>query len=165
MTGKGNYTGTVNDTFTIKYYDGEVTPLYNGINVIAQWYNSDVAISAVGYTVSETLDGTFKGSVSIGGEGLDVSRTLYFKQNGTGYITDGKLVTVNIDKTAPSFDAEDDGITIDSNRWNTLLNNLTFGIFFKDTKTVTIHATDTAVESAVPSGVARYYYYMDTTGS
>lgn len=165
VTGKGNYTGTVNDTFTIKYYDGEVTPLYNGINAIAQWYNSDVAISAVGYTVSETLDGTFKGSVSIGGEGLDVSRTLYFKQNGTGYITDGKLVTVNIDKTAPSFDAEDDGITIDSNRWNTLLNNLTFGIFFKDTKTVTIHATDTAMDSAVPSGVARYYYYMDTTGS
>ena len=33
-------------------------------------------------------------------------------------------------------------ISLDTNEWKTLLNTITFGLFFKDTQTVTITATD-----------------------
>ncbi|MDD2970393.1 MAG: MBG domain-containing protein, partial [Lachnospiraceae bacterium] len=77
----------------------------------------------------------------------------------TGYITDGKAITVKIDKTAPMFSGENDGITINTNHWKTFLNTITFGKFFHETKTVNISATDNI------SDVLSCYYYIDTTGS
>ena len=117
-----------------------------------------MAITADGYTVSDSMDGTYAESYLLSGEGA-VNKTLYFKQNGTGYITDGKTITVNIDKTAPLFLAETDGININDNSWKGFLNQITFGHFFKENKDVNIAATDSG------SGVAKYYYYIDTTGS
>ena len=143
---------------TISSYDGTVAPAYNGNTTKAEWYSADVAITADGYTVSDSMDGTYAESYLLSGEGA-VNKTLYFKQNGTGYITDGKTITVNIDKTAPLFLAETDGININDNSWKGFLNQITFGHFFKENKDVNIAATDSG------SGVAKYYYYIDTTGS
>jgi len=170
ITGMGNYTGSTSAEFTIKYYDGAVTVLYNGAAEKTEWYNRNVEISAQsqqrtsGYQVSDDINGTWADTFTISTEG-NITKQLYFKQNGTGYITDGKTISVNIDKTVPTFDGQEDGISIDTHRWYTLLNRLTFGIFFKETKEVTIHATDAGVEGAVPSQVAAYYYYVDTTGN
>jgi len=143
---------------TIGSYDGTVTVAYNGSTTKADWYTGDVQISADGYTVSDSADGTYAESYLLSGEG-EVSKTLYFKQNATGYITDGKSVSVSIDKTAPAFSADTDGITISDNNWKGFLNNITFGHFFKENKDVSISATDSG------SGVSKYYYYIDTTGS
>ena len=46
----------------------------------------------------------------------------------------GELLT---DSTAPTGD-----ITVGTNKWNSFLNTITFGLFFKDTQSVTITATD-----------------------
>jgi len=143
---------------TISSYDGAVTFAYNGSTTKAAWYSADVAITADGYTVSDSIDGTYAESYLLSGEGA-VSKTLYFKQDGTGYITDGKTISVNIDKIAPAFSGETDGIAISNNSWKQFLNNITFGKFFTDTKDGSISATDSG------SGVAKYYYYIDTSGS
>ncbi len=37
-------------------------------------------------------------------------------------------------------------ITVDKSKWNTFFNNITFGLFFRDTQTVTITATDNSGE-------------------
>ena len=153
-----NYTGSVTAEFPIGYYDGAVTPLYNGEETPATWYNSDVAISAEGYTVSATVDGEYTDSVALTGEGISTGKTLYFKQDGTGYITDGMDVYADIDRTAPYY-AEGQGISIQTHTWNTLLNKITFGILFKETQEVIIDATDDL------SGTEKYYYYIDKSGS
>lgn len=59
-------------------------------------------------------------------------------------------VSVNItDTTAPTGE-----IAIDTNKWHEFLNNITFGLFFKDTQSVTITAED------LGSGVQRIAYYI-----
>ena len=40
-------------------------------------------------------------------------------------------------------------ISLDTNEWKTLLNTITFGLFFKDTQTVTINAADNSGETVV----------------
>ncbi|MBQ7777228.1 MAG: Cna B-type domain-containing protein [Lachnospiraceae bacterium] len=154
-----NYTGTASTCFMIAPYDGEVKMLYNGSETAEAWYNTDVAISAEGYTVSESITGPYTEQVVISEEGRELNKTLYFKQDGTGYITSEYPVVVNIDKTAPTFNGEGLGISIEDRFWNTLLNKITFGVFFNETKLVSISATDAF------SGVESYYYYVDTTGN
>lgn len=154
VTGKGNYTGTVTKKFNIEYYNGMVTLAYNGSTSKADWYTTDVAITADGYTVSDSVTGTYAASYLLSGEG-EVSKTLYFKENGTGYITEEDNVWVKIDKIAPVFSGDTDGITISDNNWKQFLNQITFGLFFTETKDVSILATDNG------SGVEDYYYYID----
>lgn len=144
-------------SITISPYDGAVTFAYNGSTTKEDWYSADVAITADGYTVSDSEDGTFVSSYLLSGEG-EVSDMLYFKENGTGFITDGKPISVSIDKTAPVFSADTDGITISDNNWKGFLNNITFGHFFKENKDVSILAADSG------SGVNKYYYYIDYSG-
>ncbi len=154
-----NYTGIVQGDFSISHYDGTVKVLYNGAERRTGYYNADVAISAEGYTVSKTIDGTYTDSVLLSGEGVGVSMDVYFKQAGTGYITSAIAVSANIDKSAPSFAEEGMGILVAGKRWNTLADELSYNLFFKEAKTGTISATDTV------SGIADYYYYFDKSGS
>lgn len=143
---------------SISFYSGAVTIVYNDSSTKADWYTSDVTITATGYTISDSMDGAYTASHLLSGEGA-VGKTLYFKQDGTGYITDGQDVTANIDKTLPAFSGGADGISISDNNWKQFLNQITFGHFFTDTKNVGISATDSG------SGVDEYYYYIDTSGS
>lgn len=54
------------------------------------------------------------------------------------------------DLTAPNA-----SITVDTNHWSTLLHNITFGLFFKETQTVTVTAADFNTGSGIDS--VKYY--------
>ncbi|MCI5588631.1 MAG: hypothetical protein MR384_12240, partial [Lachnospiraceae bacterium] len=55
------------------------------------------------------------------------------------------------DKTPPTGSIE-----IDNNKWESFLNDITFGLFFKETQSVKISASD----EAGGSGVDKVYYYL-----
>ena len=159
VTGKGNYTGTATKTYSISFLNTEVSVKYNGEESIPAWCNEDVVITADGYTISENLSGAFTDSYTVSKEGTTSDLKLYFKETATGYITDAiKILQINIDKTAPSFEGEEDGISVATNTWKELLNKITFGLLFNETQDVSIKATDGN------SGIRSYYYYVDKTG-
>ena len=161
VTGTGNYTGSATATYDIAYLPASnVTVKYNDNTSVLDWYTKDVVITAAGYTVSETVGGTYKDSYTVTGDGEYSSKTLYFKQNDTGYITEGIAISaVSIDATAPSFADDGYGIKVSSNFWKKLLNTITFDLFFKENQDVSIKAED------VLSGIDSYYYYVDKSGS
>lgn len=72
----------------------------------------------------------------------------------TFVITEDTTVTVEgvQDTVNPTVEIE-----LNENRWNTFWNTVTFGLFFKETQTVTINASD------VGSGVDKVYYYISDT--
>ena len=156
-----NYTGTVETNFGINYYDGAVEVLYNGAENTYEYYNADVAISAEGYTVSKNIDGTYTDTVMLSGEGLWVEMEVYFKQDGTGYITPATLVGAFIDKVAPDFDDDEEGIHIGENYWNTLETIITYDTYFNETQYGFINVSDSG------SGMDEedIYYYIDKSGS
>lgn len=70
-------------------------------------------------------------------------------------ITANQTVTVEgveKDTTAPTAE-----IKLGTNTWNSFLNNITFGLFFKETQSVTITATDNE------TGVAKTEYFVSDT--
>ena len=75
----------------------------------------------------------------------------YFEQ-ATCEACGHKYGNTTADITAPSGK-----ITISDNHWNEFLNTVTFGLFFKETKTVTITAADSE------SGVAKIEYLLSGT--
>lgn len=99
-------------------------------------------------------------------EGYSKLDNFAVKVNGTTITldNDGKYTKVNVtenltvtvegvaDITAPTAE-----ITLGKNKWNEFFNTITFGLFFKETQTVTITATD------MGSGVEKIYYYLSTT--
>ena len=58
------------------------------------------------------------------------------------------------DITAPNTE-----IKVSNKTWKSILNKITFGLFFKETQKAEITATDEG------SGVNKYYYYVDKSGS
>jgi len=126
------------------------------------WYcteDGNVEISANGYTVSDSLNGTYASSYKItyNNDG-EKNAKLYFK-NANGQKTDAVDVKVNFDHTAPEFPSENGGIKIADNFFRTLLNTITFGKYYKETQSVTITASDAT------SGIDKYCYYVDESGS
>lgn len=55
--------------------------------------------------------------------------------------------------------APDTEIKVSNKTWKSILNTITFGLFFKETQKAEITATDEG------SGVNKYYYYVDKSGS
>lgn len=159
ITGIKNYTGTITKNFAIQYYDGAVAPKFNGQDLSDGWYGTDVAVTADGFMVSDKLAGSFSEKYIVSAD-APTDITLYFKQNGTGYITDGKNYTVKFDKTAPAFSADKSAIQVKGNAIKNLLNKITFDLFFKD---ATVDVTLTASDKE--SGLDNYYYYLDNSGS
>ena len=116
------------------------------------WMNSDFVITANdGYKVSltNTADGDWKDSLTYSGETTDGSVTFYLKNETDGTISLDKTVTYKLDKTAPNAE-----ITVSTNKWNSFLNTITFGLFFKETQDVTVSASDSG------SGVGSVQYYL-----
>ena len=134
------------------------------IKSATRWYNAaDVAAHENKITVTPD-----NGYTQISTDGLVWSRYLEFteeevigtsfylkKENGaTTNISD--VQPINFDKTAP----ETASITIeDNNPWTNFENNITFGLFSRESKQITITATDDL------SGVASIAYYEDNTGN
>lgn len=65
--------------------------------------------------------------------------------------------TVSVEGVALDNEAPTATITLGKNSWKTFLNTITFGLFFKDTQTVSITAEDTG------SGIAKIEYFFSDT--
>lgn len=196
ITGIGNYGGEatpIEREFGIRYaftpaqttasktgwYNGDVTALFGTAD-------SDTDISRVVYagtldekltgglgsdirvydTLADAVDGTGVGYVFTG-EGK-ITKTLYVRDVTNGYVGTPVEVTLQIDRSAPSWEATtgnsgDFGISIKENWWKKLLNTVSFGRFYTDTTLdLVLRANDAKDGVNETSGVAEYYYYIDT---
>lgn len=196
ITGIGNYGGEatpIEREFDIRYaftpaqttasktgwYNGDVTALFGTAD-------SDTDTSRVVYagtldekltgglgsdirvydTLADAVDGTGAGYVFTG-EGK-ITKTLYVRDVTNGYVGTPVEVTLQIDRSAPSWEATtgnsgDFGISIKENWWKKLLNTVSFGRFYTDTTLdLVIRANDAKDGVNETSGVAEYYYYIDT---
>ena len=124
-------------------------------------YTLSVSNTVVDYNESSTL--TFalnKGysktkdfAVKVNGETVQLDSNNQYKikniQKDTNITVEGVA-----DITAP-----DTEIKVSNKTWKSILNTITFGLFFKETQKAEITATDEG------SGVNKYYYYVDKSGS
>lgn len=125
---------------------------YNGSSTLKDWYQGQVAISADGYYISDSLNGNFSDSYTItSATSGKVSKTLYLKsKTWNTVISTGKLIEVNIDKTKPAGTITLDGKTYDS------LN-------ISDSKVCHLSTSDVSVTSLDnESGVAKVEYALST---
>ncbi len=100
------------------------------------WRNTEVSIvPANTYTVATSLNGTYQKSIRIPDS---VTNYIIYLKNSSGQMTDAITIQdIKIDREVPSGE-----ISIDENKWNTFLNQITFGLFFKETKSVNITAKE-----------------------
>jgi hypothetical protein len=136
ITFKGNYSGTVSKTFSIAYAPAD-SSLYSISGGIDSWTNQDIVITGVGgNTLCLTPTGTFANSLTITAESASASGTslTFYVKDSSGAIHEN-VITYKLDKTKPTGK-----VTLGTNVWNSFLNTITFGLFFKETKTVTITA-------------------------
>lgn len=124
-------------------------------------YTLSVSNTVVDYNESSTL--TFKlnkgysktkdFAVKVNGETVQLDNNNRYKikniQKDTNITVEGVA-----DITAP-----DTEIKVSNKIWKSILNKITFGLFFKETQKAEITATDEG------SGVNKYYYYVDKSGS
>lgn len=124
-------------------------------------YTLSVSNTVVDYNESSTL--TFKlnkgysktknFAVKVNGETVQLDNNNRYKikniQKDTNITVEGVA-----DITAP-----DTEIKVSNKTWKSILNKITFGLFFKETQKAEITATDEG------SGVNKYYYYVDKSGS
>ncbi|MDR1779018.1 MAG: YDG domain-containing protein, partial [Clostridiales Family XIII bacterium] len=123
-----------------------VTPTdYTGV-----WSNAANSLQAKeGYLLSSAsaAEGSWSSSLSLGGdypqEVAPTATTFYVKNTATGEISRAHQETAGTDRTLPTG-----SITVKSNGFTTFLNNITFGLFFKNTLEVTITGADTGSETA-----------------
>ncbi|MBQ7779115.1 MAG: hypothetical protein IJ404_01345 [Clostridia bacterium] len=116
------------------------------------WLNEQFTITpASGYYISttNTADGVWSDRLTYSVETDNGSVTFYLKNTTDGTISLGKTVTYKIDKTPATGKVE----FVERTGWEEFVNNITFGLFYKDEVTVKITANDTL------SGVASIEYY------
>lgn len=117
-------------------------------------------------TLADAVDGTGAGYVFT--EEGKVTKTLYVRDVTNGYIGKPVEVTLQIDRSVPGWEATtgntgDFGISIRENWWKKLLHTVSFGKFYNDTTLdLVIRANDAKDGVNETSGVAEYYYYIDT---
>ncbi len=108
----------------------------------------------------ERTDTTIEGTLTLD----DPDATLVWGENEIAYtftpldsenyaVINDKMVVVVRDTLAPIAE-----IKVEENKWNTFVNEITFGLFFKKTQTVTITASDVNTGS----GVDKIYYYLSS---
>ena len=117
-------------------------------------------------TLDDAVDGTGAGYVFA--EEGEVTKTLYVRDVEKGYVGSPVEVTLHIDKTAPTWEATagnsgNFGISIKENWWKTLLNTVSFGRFYNDASIDLVFKANDAKDGVnETSGVAEYFYYIDT---
>lgn len=88
-------------------------------------------------------------AVKVNGNPVELNGNQYVISNAQENIT----ITVEgvADTTAPTAE-----ITLGTNKWNSFFNTITFGLFFKETQSVTVSAEDVNTGS----GIDKVYYYL-----
>ena len=124
-------------------------------------YTLSVSNTVVDYNEPSTL--TFKLN-----KGYSKTKNFAVKVNGeTVQLNNNNQYTIkNIQKDTDitvegvaDLTAPDTEIKVSNKIWKSILNKITFGLFFKETQKAEITATDEG------SGVNKYYYYVDKSGS
>ena len=192
LTGKGNYTGNAAIRFEIPY---AFTLAQTPVSGTDKWYRADVPVSfaiddqndaaQILYRNSKAAasDSWLNGSMEIY-EGLEAAVagenpgytftqegkntvTLYGKDTAKGCLSEPVVVTICIDKSAPTWADKDGvadgyGIQIKENWFRSLLNTISFGYLYNDaTLDIKIQANDKKADVAEVSGISRYYYYVE----
>lgn len=160
----GNYTAAASTvTLTVEWLNilnSATLTDQGGIELTGDtWWAQSVTFTApTGFTISNSLTDSFGTSFVYNEQtGADGTEVTYYLKNGNGEIAK-KTATVRIDKTAPDWNGENDGISIKTNKWKSLLSTISFGLFYKENVDVKVCASDSL------SGMAAYYYYVDSTG-
>ncbi|MCI5936212.1 MAG: Ig-like domain-containing protein, partial [Lachnospiraceae bacterium] len=173
-TNAGNYTAVVNDVGNSNYtvVDGEniskewkisYPDIDAGVTVSgdkqkpsSRWYIGDVTIKPdTGYQIQKEGDSQWQDELVITDEGR--TSVTYQLKDSNGYITAPETKEICIDRIAPM--GEISVGSDNSNKWNTFLNTITFGRFFKETQSVKI----SGVDEVGGSGVNQVYYYVSET--
>lgn len=126
--------------YTVTAASGSTSPVKKGgsfsfsVTISDKYYKTDsFAVEANGTTLTPEANGVYTISNIIENQTVAVEG-------------------VALDNTLPTAE-----IRLGENKWNTFLNNITFGLFFKETRTVTISAVDNE------SGVEKTEYFVSDT--
>ncbi len=145
---------TINAVYTINGYTITVPETQTGYTLTVdkayvEWGSDAVLTFALADGYSK-VDGTF--AVKVNGSAVEL------ETDGTYTIAGIKSnIAITVEGVA-DITAPEATIKIGDNFWNTLLNNITFGKFFKETQKVEI----TAADVNTGSGLSKIYYYLAT---
>jgi len=163
---KATAAGTYKVWYTVdgdaNHTDGEVAYIEVTIDkadpgigtVTAGVIKDSVEVSAIVLTRANT---TVEGTLSV-----NAGQTLKLGNNQITYTftpidtANYKIVTGTVTVTVADTIAPTGKVTVSNKSWTEFLNTITFGLFFKETQTVTVEATDNF------SGVAKIEYYEST---
>ena len=157
VEGIGDYIGSTQNRFDIVYKPMNVTPTVKGLGADG-WTNCAELVAPEGYTISFSQKDGYAGSIFYDKEsGMDgVQPTYYLRETATGYISDAKQLAdvIKVEKEAPVFTGESDGISFGLSNWKEREKPISFEIKTKSAQ-MALHATDAL------SGIQTYYYYAD----
>ncbi len=151
VEGKGNYTGTLSETFTIEYRQLPAESLTNYVTISPEltngWYGSDITLTPKnGCKVGETPAGTGNSAVTISQETGTGAKIIYIKDaDGNIYQTE---FSYKLDKTPPVANLT--GMTVENGT-----KNLWDWIIGKKSMIIKIPVSDV---TDVLSGVAEVTY-------
>lgn len=143
IKGKGNFTGQLQGGFEVTNgWNPEVNREYtvsepNG----SGWLNDDFAVTAMpGYELSFTniAGGQWKDTLIGTAEGADSRMSFYVKNIEDGTISEMATESYKLDKVSPVGKVFLD----ERNGWESFMNTITFGLFYKDEVTVKAEASD-----------------------
>lgn len=157
VEGIGDYIGSTKNRFDIVYKPMNVTPTVKGLGADG-WTNCAELVAPEGYTISFSQKDGYAGSIFYDKEsGMDsVQPTYYLRETATGYISDAKQLAdvIKVEKEAPVFTGESDGISFGLSNWKEREKPISFEIKTKSAQ-MALQATDTL------SGIQTCYYYAD----
>lgn len=155
VEGIGEYIGSTQNRFDIVYKPMDVTPTVKGLGENG-WTNCAELVAPEGYTISFSQKDGYAASIFYDTEtdADGVQLGYYLKEDGTGYLSDTKQLAevIRVEKAAPVFTGEYDGISFGMSNWKEREKPITFEMKAK-TATMAIRATDAL------SGIQTYYYY------
>ena len=137
----------VGDLNVTRRHFGGYDIIGNRVDGFEWWSSPEVTIQAkTGYRLSESEDENSFGSgltftVEEPTPSEGETNRFYVMNDKTGEISLETTENIKIDTTAPVF-RDGEGIIVSNDPFAEFMNDITFGIFFNDTKAVTITATD-----------------------
>ena len=157
VEGIGDYIGSTQNRFDIVYKPMNVTPTVKGLGENG-WTNCAELAAPEGYTISVSQKDGYAASIFYDTEtdADGVQLDYYLKEDGTGYLSDTKQLAevIRVEKEAPVFTGEFDGISFGLRNWKEREKPISFEIKTKSAQ-MALQATDAL------SGIQTYYYYAD----
>ena len=109
------------------------------------WLKEDLTVAAKdGYELSltNTADGTWKNTLIGAVESADSSLKFYVRNKTTGAISEQVTVAYKLDKNTETTRTTGKVEFVGRSSWQTFVNHITFGLFYKDEVTVKAEADD-----------------------